>query len=149
MTLAPLSPAQRAACRSATYLVGTSRPFRLQAGQRSAELATLLRQSGSATGAMFIAANPFGRKPSAKELKALMAGMHTAVKALGLSTTPAQRDSGKSEVPGDAGLLVAGASCAQAEALMVQFGQPALLWCSATGTVELMLHPNTRLQGPL
>lgn len=90
------------------------------------------------------ACNPFGKKLSAAQNKTRHAALAAAIKKLKLAFLPAERRTQDNADAFDAAYLVLNITGAQAEALLMEFDQHALLWCNQSGPPELMLHPLVR-----
>lgn len=144
---AELSAQQRAACRAALFTVHSPRRLNLQAGTRNYELTQLLKAHNAATAAVVTAYNPAGQKLPATKNRARHAALSAAIKKLKLAALPAERRSDGKEDPSDEAFLVLNISGAQAEALLTEFDQQALLWCNQSGAPELMVHPLMRQRG--
>jgi len=143
-----LSAQQRNGFRGTTYTVHLPRRLKLQAGIRNSELAQLLRTQGAATAAVITACNPAGSPLPATKNKARHAALATAIKQLKLRCLPAERQAGNDGDASDEAFFILNISGAQAEALLMEFDQHALLWCNQFGPPELMLHPLVRQRGP-
>ncbi|TFV98581.1 DUF3293 domain-containing protein [Oxalobacteraceae bacterium OM1] len=139
--------AQRAACRTVSFTVRAPRLLRLQPGVRSPELVHLLKARSAPTAVLVCAAQAPGSRPSAARNKSLHKALAAAIQQLRLESFPAERHATQDEDASDPAYLVFGISGAQAEALLVEFGQDALLWCNQAGPPELMLHPSLRRSG--
>lgn len=142
-----LSARQRDAYRVMFYTVHLPRRLKLQAGIRSAELTQLLKTHGAATAAIVTACNPAGHPLPANKNKARQAALATAIKQLKLKALPAERKADGNADAFDEAYLILNISGAQAESLLTEFDQHALLWCNQSGPPELMLHPLVRQQG--
>ncbi|MEC4720782.1 DUF3293 domain-containing protein [Noviherbaspirillum sp. CPCC 100848] len=145
---ATLSARQRAAYRVMFYSINLPRRLKLQAGIRNSELAQLLKTHGAATAAIVSACNPAGCLLPASKNKARHAALATAIKQLKLKALPAERKAESSADTAEDAYLVLDISGAQAESLLTEFDQHALLWCNQSGPPELMLHPLVRQKGP-
>jgi hypothetical protein len=145
---AQLSAAQRASCRAMSFTIRSSRLLKVQAGLRNPELARLLKMHNASTAAVVTACNPLGRKAPATQNKTCDAALAAAIKKLKLAALPAQRRASDNGDASDPAYLVLNISGAQAEALLIQFDQHALLWCNQSGAPELMLHPLVRQREP-
>ena len=142
---AELSAQQRALCRATMFTVYAPRRLRLQAGIRNSDLSQLLKTHNALTAVIVTASNPAGQKLPLAKNKARHAALAAAIKKLKLATLPAERE-GITDASDEA-YLVLNISGAQAEALLTEFDQHALLWCNQSSAPELMLHPMMRLQG--
>lgn len=142
---AVLSAQQRALCRATTFTIHAPRRLRLQAGIRNSDLSQLLKTHNALTAVVVTAYNPAGQKLPPMKNKARHAALTTAIRKLKLATLPAERE-GENDVSDEA-YLVLNISGSQAEALLTEFDQHALLWCSQSSAPELMLHPQTRQRG--
>jgi hypothetical protein len=146
-TLAELSAAQCASFRVTSYTVSTPRLLRLQAGVRNSDLIQLLRAHNALTAAVVTAYNPFGRKVAITQNKTRHAKLAATIKKLKLACLPAERKPQDNGTDAEAGYLIFNITGAQAEALLIEFDQQALLWCNQSGAPELMLHPLVRRRG--
>jgi hypothetical protein len=144
---AELSSTQRASCRATSFTVRSPRLLKLQAGVRNADLAQLLKTHNALTAAVVTACNPASRKLPATQNKTRHAALAAAIKKLKLSSLPAERRTQDNGETFDAAYLVLNISGAQAEALLTEFDQHALLWCNQSSPPELMLHPMVRRRG--
>lgn len=144
---ATLSVQQRAAYRVMFYTVNLPRRLKLQAGIRNSELTQLLKNHGAATAAIITACNPAGFALPSSKNKARHAALGTAIKQLKLKALPAERKAESNAEDADDAYLVLDISGAQAEALLTEFDQHALLWCNQSSPPELMLHPSVRQRG--
>lgn len=142
---AELSAQQRAVCRATMFTVHAPRRLRLQAGIRNSDLTQLLKTHNALTAVVVTAYNPAGQKLPATKNKARHAALATAIKRLKLATLPAEREG--TDDASDEAYLVFNISGAQAEGLLTEFDQHALLWCNQSSAPELMLHPLMRMQG--
>jgi hypothetical protein len=146
---AQLSAAQRESCRATSFTIRSSRLLRVQAGLRNPELARLLKMHNASTAALVAAYNPSGRVAAAKHNKTCDAALAAAIKTLKLTALPAQRHALGNGDASDPAYFVLNISGAQAEELLIQFDQHALLWCNQSGEPpELMLHPLVRQREP-
>lgn len=142
-----LSAQQRAAYRVMFYTVHMPRRLKLQAGIRNSELTQLLKTHGAMTAAIMTACNPAGSLLPNSKNKARHAALATAIKQLKLKVLPAERKAEGSTDAADDAYLILNISGAQAEALLTEFDQHALLWCNQSSPPELMLHPLVRQRG--
>ena len=140
-----LSAQQRAMCRTTMFTVHAPRRLRLQAGIRNSELTHLLKTHNALTAVVVTAYNPAGQKLPGTKNKARHVALAATIKRLKLATLPAEREG--SNDASDEAYLVFNISGAQAEGLLTEFDQHALLWCNQSSAPELMLHPLMRLQG--
>ena len=141
--MSPLDDLQRAAHRATPYSAQVPRSLQLRVDVHSTELTQLLRKHNVRTGALLTAHDPGGRRQSAPRNQKASALLRARIEALQLPFFPGQRKPEHCEQPQD-GFLVLGITGGQAEALMVEFEQDALLWTPACGTPVLMLHPAAR-----
>lgn len=144
---AELSAAQRASCRATTFTIPSSRSLKLQAGVRNPDLARLLKTHNATTAAIVTAHNPGWRKLPVAQNKTRHAALAAAIKKLKLESLPAERHAYPGSESTEAAYLVLNISGAQAEALLTDFHQHALLWCNQSSPPELMLHPLLRKRG--
>jgi hypothetical protein len=142
---APLPAEKLTALRATTYAVSTPRALPLKVGGTCPELTQLLRKRYVVTAALITAHNPMGQKSvSPAKNKKANAALVARIEEMGFPWLPAVRRGLTTGEEGEAGLFVFGIQGAQAEELMVEFEQTAILWFSAGGTAELMLHPQMR-----
>jgi hypothetical protein len=143
-TIVPLSETQRAAHRGAYYHAATPRSMPLRVDVHSTDLTQLMRKRFVQTAALLTAHNPAGKKQAPAKNKNANAALLARIEALGLAWLPGHRKAFKEGDPDEEGYLVFDISGGQLEALMVEFDQEVALWCPASGTPVLMLHPRAR-----
>lgn len=139
--------AQRAVCRTLAYAVRAPRLLKLKPGVRCPELVHLLKAHNTTTAVIISTVNPSGVAATARGAKARQKALTAAIQRLRLECVPAEQlPMSEEDVPSPA-YLVFDINGAQAEALLVEFDQHALLWCNQAGPPELMLHPALRCCG--
>ena len=143
-TIVPLSDEQRAAHRGAHYHAATPRSMPLHVYEHSTELTQQMRKRFVQTAALMTAHNPAGKAQTPAKNKKANAALLARIEARGLSWLPGHRKSFKEGDPDEEGYLVFGITGGQLEALMEEFDQEVALWCPASGTPVLMLHPRAR-----
>lgn len=139
-------PARRAVWRALSFAVRAPRLLRLKPGVRSPELVHLLKAHNTTTAVIIGTTDP-SAPVAARGAKARQKALATAIQQLRLECIPAEQAFMSDEEAAFPAYLVFGISGAQAEALLVEFGQMALLWCNQVGPPELMLHPALRQCG--
>ncbi|HJV84528.1 MAG TPA: DUF3293 domain-containing protein [Noviherbaspirillum sp.] len=107
----------------------------------------LLKARNAMTAAIISATNLSGVAVTIRAAKARQKVFVAAIQRLQLECIPAQQLQMPDKETCSPAYLVFGISGAQAEALLVEFGQQALLWCNQVGPPELMLHPALRRCG--
>jgi hypothetical protein len=143
-TIIPLSEELRAAHRGAHYHVATPRSMPLRYEVHSTDLTQLMRKRFVQSAALITAHNPAGKQQAVAKNKKANAALQARIDALGLPWLPGHRKALKEGAPDEDGYFVLGISGGQLEALMVEFDQEVTLWCPASGTPVLMLHPLAR-----
>jgi hypothetical protein len=121
------------------YRVLGDEGFVLRIGERSEELAELLRHAGRDCAAFLTAWNPRGELASAEQNRHAQDSLLGELRARGFTCVAGAGEDPDGEWAGEESALVPGLGLGEASLLAARYGQNALVWAGADARPQLIL----------